>query len=452
MIFFRKRLFFWLLRAYIKRWGKSIFFFFLIGLSLFFLMLRYGNVLVGRVPLWEKESIGMVGAYTLETLPANVLAHISRGLTIVSPDGRVHPDVASSWTVHDEGKTYTFTIRPDVSYADGQKVTSATISFTFAEVIIEKPKPYTIVFRLKDPYSPFLATLSHPILKKGFVGVGDYKIRSLELNGNFVASLLLAHRNNPYRTKFYHFYPSEEALKIAFAMGEVTTAIGLSDTQFKHTTFAAFSNTTVERNVRFTHLATLFFNTKHEKFSDVKLRSALTYALPDSFPYGQRSYAPFSPLSWVLDGEEVNRSQDVKRAETLLRESQGATPAVTLTIKLTTLSKYTDVANDIAKEWEEIGVTTNIEVVETLPTDFQVLLADFRVPKDPDQYTLWHKDQENNISRYANLRIDKLLEDGRKTQDLTKRKRIYTDFQKYLLADAPAAFLFFPYEYSITRK
>lgn len=451
MIFFRKRLFLWLLRAYIKRWGKSIFFFFLIGLSLFFLMLGYGNVLVGRVPLWEKESIGMVGAYTLETLPANVLAHISRGLTAVSPDGRVHPDVASSWTVHDEGKTYTFTIRPDVSYSDGQKVTSATIPFTFAEVTIEKPKPYTIVFRLKDPYSPFLVALSHPILKKGFVGVGDYKIRSLELNGNFVASLTLVHRNNPYRTKYYHFYPSQEALKVAFVMGEVATAIGLSDIQFKHTTFTTFPNTTVERDVRFTHLVTLFFNTKHERLSDVKLRSALTYGLPDDFPYGQRSYAPFSPLSWVLDGEVATRVQDMERAETLLRESR-ATTSATLTIKLTTLSKYADVANDIGNAWKKIGVITNIEIVDTLPSDFQVLLADFRVPKDPDQYTLWHKDQENNITRYANLRIDKLLEDGRKTQDSAKRKTIYTDFQKYLLADAPAAFLFFPHEYRITRK
>jgi DNA segregation ATPase FtsK/SpoIIIE-like protein len=60
--------------------------------------------------------------------------------------------------------------------------------------------------------------------------------------------------------------------------------------------------------------------------------------------------------------------------------------------------------------------------------------------------------QANNITGYENKRIDKLLEDGRKTISQTERKKIYDDLQKYLLADAPAAFLYFPYEYTVTRK
>ena len=31
-------------------------------------------------------------------------------------------------------------------------------------------------------------------------------------------------------------------------------------------------------------------------------------------------------------------------------------------------------------------------------------------------------------------------------------ENIYADFQKYLLEDAPAAFLYFPYEYDVIRK
>jgi peptide/nickel transport system substrate-binding protein len=67
---------------------------------------------------------------------------------------------------------------------------------------------------------------------------------------------------------------------------------------------------------------------------------------------------------------------------------------------------------------------------------------------------LWHSSQIqiNNISKNKNVRIDKLLEDGRKTNDLEERKKIYADFQKYLLEDPPAAFLYFPYEFTVARK
>ena len=74
------------------------------------------------------------------------------------------------------------------------------------------------------------------------------------------------------------------------------------------------------------------------------------------------------------------------------------------------------------------------------------------MPQDVDQYALWHSDQPNNITRYVNLRVDKLLEDGRKEMDLEKRKLIYADFQKFIQADPPASFLFFPYIYNVTRK
>ena len=40
----------------------------------------------------------------------------------------------------------------------------------------------------------------------------------------------------------------------------------------------------------------------------------------------------------------------------------------------------------------------------------------------------------------------------RKTIDINERKEIYADFQKYLLDDAPASFLYLPYTYEISRN
>jgi len=101
---------------------------------------------------------------------------------------------------------------------------------------------------------------------------------------------------------------------------------------------------------------------------------------------------------------------------------------------------------------EKIDIEVDIKTTDSLPDRFQVFLGEFKVSKDPDQYTLWHSNQDNNITGYKNLRIDKLLEDGRKTVNFDERQKIYYDFQKYLLDDSPATFLYLPYTYTLTRK
>jgi len=75
------------------------------------------------------------------------------------------------------------------------------------------------------------------------------------------------------------------------------------------------------------------------------------------------------------------------------------------------------------------------------------------IPKDVDQYPLWHSTQsDTNMSKFSNFRIDKLLEEGRVELDTDERRKIYLDFQRFLLEEAPAAFLYHPRYYSITRK
>ncbi|HLD24400.1 MAG TPA: hypothetical protein VJB96_00640, partial [Patescibacteria group bacterium] len=74
------------------------------------------------------------------------------------------------------------------------------------------------------------------------------------------------------------------------------------------------------------------------------------------------------------------------------------------------------------------------------------------VPSDPDQYPFWHSTQsQTNVTGYSNVKIDKLLEDGRSELDQEKRKLIYADFQRRLVEDAPAIFLYYAKLYSIKR-
>lgn len=449
MIFVRRRLFFWLLKAYLKKWGKRIFFFFFLGLAVFFVILKSTHIILPKIPVGQKESIGMVGAYTFDTLPSSIISKVSRGLTRVKKDGTALPDIARSWKIKDSGKTYIFYLKKNVYFSDSTNVTSEIINYSFAQVSTERPDKYTIVFKLKDSYSPFLVTASRPIFKKGYIGSGEYRIRDIHLNGEFVESLTLLSVKNPLVVEFYHFYPTQEALKLAFLLGEITKAVGLLDLSFKNTSFETFPNINVKETINYSRLVTLFFNTNNSVVSDPKVRNALTYALPDTFSSGKRNYVPFPPTSWAYPEGLYERTQDIDRAREVLL---GASASAKTIFTIKTLPKYQKTAEEVIKAWNKIDVETKIELVDTVPSDFQIFLGDFRVPKDPDQYTLWHKDQDNNITRYSNQRIDKLLEDGRKISDIEKRKQIYLDFQKYLLADSPAAFLYFPYEYEITRK
>ncbi|MEP6979356.1 MAG: ABC transporter substrate-binding protein, partial [Nakamurella sp.] len=54
---------------------------------------------------------------------------------------KVVPDLASSWTTSDDGKTYTFTMNPAAKFTDGTPVTSADVVFSLNRVANVKGNP-----------------------------------------------------------------------------------------------------------------------------------------------------------------------------------------------------------------------------------------------------------------------------------------------------------------------
>ena len=163
----------------------------------------------------------------------------------------------------------------------------------------------------------------------------------------------------------------------------------------------------------------------------------------------------YPPNSEYFYAKGIEKNQDYAHAKLLLdAATESASASALPKLRMKVLSRYMPVAKEIAASWKNVGVSVELEEVQAIPTAFQMYLGDFNVPRDPDQYTLWHSSQPptTNITNYADLRIDKLLEDGRKTTNSQERKDIYKDFQKYLLDDSPASFLYFPYQYTIERK
>jgi peptide/nickel transport system substrate-binding protein len=66
-----------------------------------------------------------------------------------------------------------------------------------------------------------------------------------------------------------------------------------------------------------------------------------------------------------------------------------------------------------------------------------------------DLYSFWHSSQRNdpglNISLYTNIKVDKIVENLRKSQDEKERELLIQDFETEITKDIPAIFIYSPY-------
>ncbi len=391
------------------------------------------------------RTIGVSGRFGPENMPVEILTQISSGLTDFNAEGVVIPGLAEKWETPDGGKTWIFTLKNDLKWQDGSKIVADNIKYSFEDATTKALDADTLEFKLKSVFASFPAVVTKPVFKKGLLGAGEWQVQDLSVTSNFVQSLTLVSKSQK-KTKIYKFYPSEEQLKLAYQLGEVREIADLSTME----PFDKWGNTTkITNTVNNSRFVAIFFNTGDAVLSEKKLRQALYYAInKDAFnTKGERAYGPLNPMLWSYNPQVKPYDFDPEHAKSLIKDLKN------LTITLTTVPSLIDVAEKIAKDWDAIGVKTTVSSLSSTPGEYQAFLAIYDVPTDPDQYSLWHSTQtETNITKYKNPRIDKLLEEGRMELDQEKRKAIYFDFQRFLLEDVPAAFLYHPYSYTVSRK
>ena len=114
-----------------------------------------------------------------DTASGQVISMLFEGLLVSKPNGDLVPGLASAMPqVSSDGKTYTFKLRPNLKWSDGQPLTSDDVLFTFNLMFapeykevnsprrsdlelhlqsITAPDPQTVVFKTKAVWSPFLA-------------------------------------------------------------------------------------------------------------------------------------------------------------------------------------------------------------------------------------------------------------------------------------------------------
>jgi len=106
----------------------------------------------------------------------DIVKLVFSGLMRTDSHGAIVPDLAESYEIDDEGKTYTFELKSGVTWHDGAPLTAydvvATFSYIrdpswkspllaqFRNVLVEATSDRTVVFQLDEPFAPFLSLLT----------------------------------------------------------------------------------------------------------------------------------------------------------------------------------------------------------------------------------------------------------------------------------------------------
>ncbi len=419
----------------------------LVGLIVFFSFVAWLGL---RFNFFQKQvlRVGLIGQHQAHTLPQQISRLIGQGLVEANQDGSFSPALAKDWQINNDGKEYIFHLQDNLFWNDGRPVLAQEINYSYQDLSVEAPDSKTLIIRLKESFSPLLTLLSQPVFRANLIGAGgDYSVKRTTHQGGYISSINLEPKTKDQPELRIRFYPDERSLRNAFKLGEIDIVWGVADPG----QLIYYPNIRSQTEIASQQYNAIFFNLDDDLLGFKPLRQALSYATPK--PQGkQRATGPISPYSWAHNDFVKAYDLDLDHAKKLLENNQEDLPEE-IKINLTTLPHLLEVAEKTKESWEQIGVKTNVQVVNFIPDDFQAILITQAIPQDPDQYWFWHSSQiKTNLTRLANLRIDQLLEEGRQVSDLKERREKYFDFQRFLLEESPAVFISYPTRYYIYRQ
>lgn len=384
---------------------------------------------------FQENSIteGIMGTYQEHDIPEIITKLISKPL----------PTLAEKWEVNEDATFFKFKLRENLKWSDNSPLKSSELEFNIPDVEVGYPNDREITFKLKDSFSPFPTLLTKPLFKKGtLLGTGPYQIQSIEKSRIFITKIKLKPTDKRLPKVIIRLYPNEKTAKTAFQLGEIQSLMGVNNLRQEPVDI----NLKTWQKTDYEKIVTVLFNTKDPVLSSKNLRKSLSYATP-KIEGEIQAKTSISPKSWAFSNpskEYIENKEEAKQAfartkETVSKES------LEKEIILTTVPQFEEIGKKIIESWKELGLNVKLRIESGIPQNFQALLITLAIPQDPDQYHLWHSTKvQTNLSKYSSPRVDKDLEDGRKTISEEERKESYADFQKILLEDAPATFLYFP--------
>lgn len=380
------------------------------------------------------------------------------GLMRLDTKGAFIPDLASSYSISEDGTEYSFTLRDNLTFHDGEPVTPEDILFTVSlaknpdiksprradweGVSVSSPDERTVVFTLPHAYAPFLENTTMGILPKHLwenvspeefpfharnvhpVGSGAYHITNVSTDSSGAATKITfkAFANfalgKAHISRFtFVFYSNEKNLLDGFAKGDIDSFA----TPGSPEEFIVEEGTNAIRTP-LTRVFGVFFNQNHAPIlTDVRIRHALDEAIDKKAlvetalgGYGLILEGPMLPITQEMETEHTPEER-LASARALI-ESAGWSwseeeqawkkkeQVLSLTLATADTPELALAAQEVARMWRALGVQVEVHVYPLAelnttiirPRAYDALLFGEVVGRSNDLFAFWHSSQRND--------------------------------------------------------
>ncbi len=408
--------------------------------------------------------------------------NVFEGLTTVDKAGKVQPQLAESWTISPDGKTYTFKLRQGVTFHNGVAFDSSVAKFAidrargadsvnpqkryFASIeSIETPDAATLVLKLSRPTGSLLYWLGWPASvmvepksaadnKTTPIGTGPFKFVSwakgskvdLARNGDYwnkSAKIALD-------TASFRFIADAQAQAAALKAGDVDAIPEFGAPELIESFKDDKAIATVIGNTELKVVAGM--NNARKPFSDKRVRQALMMAVDRATVvdgawsgFGTPIGSHYTPNDRGYKDLTGVYPYDAEKAKALLAEA-GYPNGFSFTMKAPQMAYAQRTSQILQAMFAEIGVTMNIETTEfpakwvadvLKAADYDMTIVAHAEPMDIDIYA-----RDPYYFNYKNPAFNDVLAKVEATADTTEQDRLYGEAQTMLANDVPALFLF----------
>lgn len=390
----------------------------------------------------------------------DMVALMYRGLYTFQADGALVPDLASSITVSDDGRTYNVELKSGQQWHDGVEITAEDVAYTIGlvqnpelrspirgnwnDVTVEQIDTYELNIVLEEPYAPFIENLTLGILPRhlwqGFtpdefpfseyntepVGSGPFSLQEIVRNQAGIATQYRLIRFEQYEPApamagvVVHFFTDEAAAADALDAGTITHTAALSQDRI-----AALDESSYQvYEAPLPRVFGLYPNqNRNAVLRDQAAREALSVAIDRAAlveqvlaGYGEVTTSPL-PTGFVATGSSTVATSSDSAVTRLLAGGWEQTEAggwekdiddvpVPLAVTITTANSplFEATAAALTDAWEALGVEVSVALYEQgdlvqaviRPRDYELLLFGTDVGRALDYYPFWHSSQRDD--------------------------------------------------------
>jgi peptide/nickel transport system substrate-binding protein len=416
--------------------------------------------------------------------------NVLEGLTKVNMDGSVVPLLAESWSIDPDGKVYTFRLRKNVKFHDGEAFDASDVKFSFERAKaegstnkakkavfdnvsrIDTPDPYTVMlvlnqadgnflFRMGENTAVILDPKTAATTAAKPVGTGPFKFDSWAKGSAITLSKFDGYRNArdvKLKKVTFRFINDPAAQVAALLAGDIDgmPRFGAPQNlkQFQDDPrFSVVIGGTEGKTI-------VAINNKKKPFDDVRVRRAIAASIDRKAVidgamegFGKPIGSHLVPTdAGYIDLTNVN-PYNPEKAKALLKDAGVATPLnVTLTLPP---PQYARKGGEIiASQLAKVGIHAKIENVEwaqwlsgAFKGNYDLTVISHVEPLDFDRYA-----DPTYYWGYDSKAYKDLLAKYNATTDGKARLKILGDIQKQLANDSVNAYLFQLPQFAVSNK